>query len=532
MNAALFDPRRESDRTPGGSVRRGTELCFRPRFARELGILDAWLTVICDEDRRRTEYPMTWEGREGAYDRYNVQVPFPEHGIYWYLFRGESDEGDVTIGKGPDGAGCYPQPAAWQLTVYNEDFKTPDWIKGGAFYHIFVDRFYRGGSGVPARSSVKPNDWGGVPAYLPDSDGEVKNNDFFGGNLKGVELKLPYFKSLGVSCIYLSPIFQAASNHKYDTGDYEKIDPAFGTQADFVRLCLTAGEMGIRVICDGVFSHTGSDSRYFNKEGRYPDQGAWQSADSPFYPWYRFTQYPGKYECWWGVPTLPQLNKEEPSYRRFICGPDGVARKWLRTGASGWRLDVADELPDSFIEELRAAIKAEEPDALIVGEVWEDASNKISYGRRKKYLLGAQLDSVMNYPLRQAIIRFVRDGESGVLRETVENEWELYPKPVIHCLMNLLGSHDTPRIMTILGEGELSDHSREEQAARRWIRPPGQKPKQGYVRRCFYRSLCPECHASITATRRVWKGAAIRLTEDAILGGMKTGKYWTYIRNY
>ena len=464
MKQALFDSRQKSDRTPSGAACAGTEICFCPRLGRELGVLNAWLTVICDEDQKRTEYPMTWESRDGAYDRYCIRVPFPAPGIYWYFFRCETGEGEVLIGKGENGAECSEQPKSWQLTVYQKDFRTPDWIKGGAFYHIFVDRFMRSGTGVPGEGSVRRDDWGGMPVYLPAPDGEIKNNDFFGGDLKGIEQKLPYLQSLGVTCIYLSPVFEAESNHKYDTGDYETVDPAFGTKEDFTDLCREAEKRGIRVICDGVFNHTGSDSRYFNKKGRYPAAGAYQSKDSPYYPWYRFIRYPDQYACWWGVPTLPQINKEEPSYRRFICGKDGVARRWLRAGASGWRLDVVDELPNSFVEQLRAAVKEERPDALLIGEVWEDASNKIAYGRRKKYFLGSQLDSVMNYPLREAIIRFVCDGTAEVLKETVENEWECYPKPVIHCLMNLLGSHDTPRILTVLGGGDLSGSPREEQA--------------------------------------------------------------------
>ena len=198
-----------------------------------------------------------------------------------------------------------------------------------------------------------------------------------------------------------------------------------------------------------MFAHTGSDSVYFNKYGHYGSGGAWQDPESPYRDWYEFRP-DGSYESWWGIDTLPRLNKREPSYRTFITGKNGVARKWLAAGASGWRLDVADELPNSFLEELAAAVKKEKPDAILLGEVWEDASTKIAYDERKNYFEGDKLDSVMNYPVKNAIIDFVRYGNSAFITFAVEQLTENYPPEVLDSLMNILGTHDTCRIITAL----------------------------------------------------------------------------------
>ena len=206
---------------------------------------------------------------------------------------------------------------------------------------------------------------------------------------------------------YLSPIFDSASIHKYDTSDYMKIDPAFGDDETFSRLCSEAEALGMRIILDGVFNHTGDDSVYFNKYSRYPGAGAYNSQSSPFYSWYYFDKWPDAYTCWWNIKTLPKVNAENADYCEYILGSEGVLQKWLSLGAAGFRLDVADELPESFLEKLRSRVKANGPDRLIIGEVWEDASNKIAYSQRRHYFQGAELDSVMNYPLKDGIIAYV-----------------------------------------------------------------------------------------------------------------------------
>lgn len=214
---------------------------------------------------------------------------------------------------------------------------------------------------------------------------------------------------------------------------------------------------GIRIILDGVFSHTGADSVYFNKKGEFDGKGAYQSKDSKYYSWYKFKKWPHDYESWWGIRTLPEVKEESPEFIDFIAGENGIARKWLRLGASGWRLDVADELPDEFLDALRKGVKAENPDALIMGEVWEDASNKYSYGYRRKYLLGEQLDSVMNYPFAGAILHYIRGGNADSFENSIMTVMENYPPQVINCLMNHIGTHDTIRAITLMA-GEVCRH--------------------------------------------------------------------------
>ncbi len=340
-------------------------------------------------------------------------------------------------------------------------------------YQIFPDRFARSKSyQAPPQNKdyILREDWGGVPNHLPDDEGRIRNNDFFGGNLRGIMEKLGYLKELGVTVIYLNPIFEAYSNHRYDTANFMKIDPLLGTEEDFRMLCSRAKEVGIRVILDGVFNHTGSDSVYFNKYGRYPGTGAYQSKDSPYFSWFRFTEYPEKYESWWGIDTLPHVNEADPGYVDYILNDrDSVIRHWLRCGASGFRLDVVDELPDEFLDRLREVVKEYDKDAVIIGEVWEDASTKVSYGQKRRYLEGDQLDSVMNYPLQKGIINFLNGSISGTqLSQIIEGLWRNYPETVFSGLMNILGTHDTPRILTVFQEssgGEIRDPQLQEDSA-------------------------------------------------------------------
>ncbi|MDD2484497.1 MAG: glycoside hydrolase family 13 protein [Eubacteriales bacterium] len=339
----------------------------------------------------------------------------------------------------------------------NKEFKCPSWLSGGLMYQIFPDRFSRSKAYLPPEQKkeyILREDWGGEPNKKADEKGIIKNNDFFGGNLRGVIEKIPYLADLGVSVIYLNPIFQAYSNHRYDTADYRKIDPLLGEEADLVELCAKAKESGIKVLLDGVFNHTGSDSVYFNKNNHFPELGAYQSKSSPYYKWYRFTEYPDKYEAWWGVDILPSVNEEEESFLDFIIrDKDSVIKHWLKCGISGYRLDVVDELPDLFLDEFRKAVKEFDEEAAIIGEVWEDAATKVSYGVKRRYLEGDQLDSVMNYPLRTAILRFlIEDGNAETFGKELETLQRHYPKTVFYGLMNLLGTHDTPRILTLFKE--------------------------------------------------------------------------------
>ena len=399
----------------------------------------------------------------GGYTVYTAHFTPREKGLYWYWF--ELPEEGIVISRDPatGQAAVTRDLRCWQITVCEPAYAAPDWIYGGVFYHIFVDRFAASGEPVYMDGKILRHDWGGMPDYQPNAEGRILNNDFFGGNLAGIVEKLPYLQKLGVTCLYLSPIFEAYSSHKYDTSDYMKVDPMFGDEAGFTRLCEEAGRLGMRVICDGVFSHTGSDSRYFDIHDRYGD-GAYHHHDSPYRSWYYFE--PKGYQTWWGIDTLPRIRKDNPSYQEFITGPKGVVRKWLAAGASGWRLDVVDELPASFLEKLTAGAKAEKADALILGEVWEDASNKIAYEERKNYFDGTKLDSVMNYPLRRGIIDYVRGGDAFSIARPMAQIMENYPLHIVHALMNILGTHDTDRIITALAGRRLGpDAGRKEKAA-------------------------------------------------------------------
>ncbi|ATD54024.1 glycoside hydrolase family 13 protein [Clostridium chauvoei] len=348
-------------------------------------------------------------------------------------------------------------PKPYQITVYKKRI-VPNWYKEGLIYQIFVDRFFNGNDNgqinKPKKNSFIYGNWNDEPMYIRDGKGNIARWDFYGGNLKGIIKKLQYIKSLGVSIIYMNPIFEAVSSHKYDTGDYEKIDEMFGSEEDFKILCEEANKLGIKIILDGVFSHTGSDSKYFNKYGHYEGLGAYQSKDSKYYNWYRFKEYPDKYECWWGFDNQPNIEELNNDYVNYIIKSDkSIISKWMLLGASGWRLDVADELPDEFIAMIKEKMLAINNDSVLIGEVWEDASNKVSYSERRRYFFGEELDSVTNYPLRDIIIKFLMgDIKAEYFTKRLVSLYENYPIENFYSGMNLLGNHDTERILTILNE--------------------------------------------------------------------------------
>ena len=343
----------------------------------------------------------------------------------------------------------------YQLTVYEEN-ETPNWFKEGVLYHIFVDRFNNGNrNGKPSnpkKNSFIYGNWEDDPMYIKDENGDILRWDFYGGNLKGIINKLGYLKKLGVSIIYLSPIFEASSNHKYNTGDYKKIDPMFGDEEIFEELIEKANAKGISIILDGVFSHTGADSIYFNKFNNYDSKGAYDNEDSPYRNWYNFDESKVGYESWWGIKDLPNVNELDPTYMNYIIkDEDSVLNKWTQKGVKGWRLDVVDELPDEFVTEFKRELKNSENDSVLIGEVWEDASNKISYGQRRNYLLGKQLDSAMGYPFRKGILSFLK-GEiaSYELNDLYMEIKENYPPDAFKANLNLIGTHDVKRIKTEL----------------------------------------------------------------------------------
>ncbi len=373
-------------------------------------------------------------------------------GLFYYHYELETEEGIILLG----GEGREPsrfdfvEGAARQLFIYDSLFETPAFFKGGIIYQIFPDRFRRSGRVTPGDRKIDPNWEGGVPQYGEYPGAPVENDVFFGGDLYGIAEKLPYVKSLGVTAIYLNPVFLSPSSHRYDTADYMKVDDLLGGDGALEELIEEAKKQGIAVILDGVFAHTGADSIYFNKFHNYPPVGACDSFSSPYFDWYTFEKYPGKYACWWGVDVLPKVNTDAPSFRGFILGP--FLNKWMNVGVSGWRIDVADELSDSFLTAFRSELKKYGGDKLLIGEVWEDASCKVSYRKRREYLRGKSLDSVMNYPLRKGLIDYMLRGDATSLRYATETLYRHYPKQASDVMMNVLSTHDTVRILTELGD--------------------------------------------------------------------------------
>lgn len=459
-----FDSKNEFNKKPFGAVPFGEQLIFKAEVSEPCN--KAFLCVRLDRTGFGEDERFEIEGSRvsGCDDTDFALFEFawtPEKtGLYFYSFKaahgiGESDNASASC----DGisVGNEEVSGAYQLTVYDYMVMPPKWMSEGIMYQIFPDRFARKGMCDPevgridGRKRVMHENWNELPKIGPDENGIVKNDDFFGGNLAGITTKLPYLAELGVTVIYLNPIFTAYSNHRYDTGNYMEIDPLLGTEEDFRNLCSSAKAYGMRVIFDGVFNHTGSDSVYFNKYGTYGSGGAYNNENSPYKSWYGFIDYPDKYDSWWGIDTLPSVNETSESYRDFIARADySVLRHWLRAGASGVRLDVADELPDEILDDIYACVKEEKEDAVVIGEVWEDASNKIAYSKRRRYFQGKQLDSVMNYPLKDAIISYIgytRNGEDfGRVMDTL---CENYPHSNFNSMMNILGTHDTERILTV-----------------------------------------------------------------------------------
>ena len=468
MKKTLFNLRDPFYRKPTGAVANGTPVHFKVCLPRYLCCTAATLIIHNEHENRVDRGNLFWCGMEGDdFEYWEVDYTPEDASLNYYYFELSTSSGTKYLGRTRSGLGeLQMQPVAWQLTVYESTFKTPDWLAGGIMYQIFPDRFRKSGEvheNIPYGRKIHEN-WGDQPDWAPNEYGMITNSDYFGGDLKGITQKLDYIRSLGVSCNYINPVFEAHENHRYNTADYRKIDPMLGTEEDYVELCEEAKKRGIRIIIDGVFSHTGDDSVYFNKKNRYDTLGAYNSKESPYFSWFKFYQWPDNYHSWWGISTLPEVKEEEPDVIEYHTGEGGTVGTWLAKGASGWRLDVADELPDVFLDRLRYAAKKVDSEAVIIGEVWEDASNKVAYGQRRRYLLGKQLDSVMNYPFKDVILGFLTGWSGDEAIEVVNNILENYPPQVTRILMNSLGTHDTERAITILAGEPAHNRGREWQA--------------------------------------------------------------------
>lgn len=390
-----------------------------------------------------------------------------ESGLYFYHFKIDYQENHSkrTIYYGSDphnlsgaGATYYEKEDInqYQLTTYRFDDPAPEWYQNGVAYQLFVDRFYNGNKNSEV-SERKKNSFiyasqEDLPMYIKDETGKIIRWEFFGGNLLGVIKKLPYLAKLGVTILYLNPIFEARSNHKYDTGDFMKIDPMFGSEEQFKELIAQSELLGIKIILDGVFNHVGADSRYFNQFNSYVSNGAYQSIESPYSDWFTFEHFPDEFDSWWGIKDLPTLNKENQEVKDFIYGSENsVINYWSKMGIGGWRIDVADELSDAFLMGIRKSMDAVSTDLVLIGEVWEDATNKIAHGKRRHYLEGGMMHGVMNYPFRDLIIGLLDNQlttQEAVLMcmKLKEN----YPPEALKNNLNNIGSHDTTRIFTAL----------------------------------------------------------------------------------
>jgi len=445
-------------RSPLGALKAGSQLTLR-----------FW----CDESGE--VILRTWDGEEKLYpmqpvgeDRFEVTITLPgQPMLFWYDFIIPRPHDVARYGNNADqlgGVGAYSpvQPASYQVTVYDPAYTTPDYLRNGVVYQIFPDRFFKDANGQKGRvrkihaahpEAAFHENWNEKPDLNPDpANGDNQALDFFGGTLRGIQEKLDYIQALGVNVLYINPVFRARTNHRYDTGSYEEIDPILGDEKAFEALCKAAKKRGMHILMDGVFSHTGADSQYFNRFGRYDSVGAYQSKESPYADWFTFFDFPDRYNSWWGFYTLPAVDKSNAEYRRYLLNPeDGILPRWIHKGACGWRLDVADELPVDLLQEMRKAVKRADANSVLLGEVWEDASNKVAYGVPRCYCLGDMLDSVMNYPLRRAVIDFFNGTVNAwELRRVILHQQEVYPAPFYYALMNLLGSHDRVRILNAM----------------------------------------------------------------------------------
>lgn len=462
----LFDSHNQKHKSPFGTVV-PKELCaFSVSVPVNIRTQAVQLIFRCDRTGQEQAVDFRKTGEEGDYEFWGGEVSFPEPDLFFYWFYITTENESFRLLKYGEHDTNMEAGDLWQLSCVSDAYAAPDWARGAIMYQIMPDRFCRGGN-PDLTDKLKPytvhESTEEIPDWQPTADGKVLNNDFYGGTLHGICTKMDYIASLKVGLLYVNPIFKAHSNHRYDTCDYKKVDPMLGTEEDFVELCKTAHKFGIRVILDGVFSHTGSNSIYFDKE-RIFGGGAYSDENSPYRQWYQFQEYPEKYTSWWDFDTLPCINKENPNFIDYIVeNEDSVIAHWLRLGADGFRLDVADELPDTFIAKIRRKMREINPNSLLLGEVWEDASNKISYGQRRRYFVDGELDGVMNYPWRTAILNFCSGKDDGFsLKTAVEQIFENYPRQVMDCTMNLISSHDRARALTELGAP--FEGSREEMA--------------------------------------------------------------------
>ena len=486
--SVTFDSRAAGDKTPFGAVGAGTDIAFslsalpgveQVTLVVEKRRLEGNYDVLEYTELARVPLARAPEGAKGR-ERWSGRFRFDTPAVYGYwfevklggqtlLFENNATPVYWTQEKGAGGAGTIAEMPSqarrihrYRQTVY-APYAVPAWARDAVYYYIFPERFRNG----DPRNDPKPGvdrfhdktvefhaNWNDKPWRPHSGDGsdDEYSNDFFGGDIAGIIQKLDYIKSVGANTLYITPMFTAASNHKYDTADWKHIDPHFGSNADFARLCREAARRGIRVLPDASLNHSGADSIYFDRYGTRGGQGAFEGGKidpaSPYASWYTFdakqAEPDKQFKGWVGVADLPELNKADPSYRRFAYGaPDSVTRTWLGLGASGWRMDVAPWVPDDFWREWRTVVKQAKPDALTVSETWFDSS---------KFFLGDEFDSTMNYIFRDAVLAWANGGDAALMVANLEQVREAYPPQTFSALMNLLSTHDSARSLHIFGD--------------------------------------------------------------------------------
>ena len=444
-----YNPTIQYYTSPLGAVATGTTITLRYLAERSMDVTG--VTMCLRRDDEVIYYPMDISSRDYEKDVYTLSLTIHNAGVYHYRYEMYTSHGVVYVGKDEDYNATYGEwLPEWRLVVYEEDY-SPKYQVGGINYHIFVDRFCREST---LEGDYRP--WGETPS-VASADGKYRADDFFGGDFEGIRSRLGYLKSLGVTNIYLSPIYEAESNHRYDVGDFMRADSRLGSEEDFARLCADAKTLGMTIMLDGVFNHSGSNSVYFNKEGKYDTVGAYQDINSPYHDWYYFDTFPDGYKSWWGIRNVPTLNKDNPEYLSLILGEGGMIDKWMRLGVDNWRLDVADELPDHMLDDIRKVARRNNPDSIIVGEVWENAVTKVAYGQKRRYFIGRQLDGVTNYPFMNMIHDYVKGGDNSLVVKTVREYLEDYPHGSLMSSMTILDTHDTVRVINALSGEDMPD---------------------------------------------------------------------------
>ena len=458
----LYNSKFSQFKTPFGTLTPGETCTMRIQIPCSCQTTHVELRLLSEDTKPFLNVPMVKTGVTELYETWSVSFALDDPDLYFYYFQITTKNESFRLLKQGDDTNM-EQGDLWQVSVAAQEFAVPEALEGAVMYQIFPDRFAKEGQ-CDLHEKLQPywvhENLRDVPVWQPNERGEVTNTDFYGGNLAGIRAKLPYLQELGVEVLYLNPIFMAWSTHRYDTYDYARIDPMLGNEGDFRALCNEAHERGMKIILDGVFSHVGSRSPYF--------QQAVSDPKSKYRNWFQFQHYPDRYTSWWGITTLPCINKTDPDFLNYMIDDAySIAVRWLMAGADGWRLDVVDELPDEFVLRLRRRIRQVKPSAILIGEVWEDASNKIAYDKRRRYFVDNELDGVMNYPLQKAIFRYVRRENDGAeFGQQVMTLAENYPPHVANACMNLLSTHDTPRAINALLDPR--DGSRDELARRQF----------------------------------------------------------------